>query len=92
MVINRGKRDGLERGHVLAVMGTGEIVKDKFIPRPEYFDKVEDKYAFEKSIELKLPNERSGTLMVIEAFEKVSYALVMDSAYPMRVGDTVRTP
>lgn len=92
VVINRGKRDGMERGHVLAVMGKGETVKDKFIPRPEYFDKVEDKYAFEKAIEVKMPNERAGTLMVIEAFEKVSYALVMDSAYPMRVGDTARTP
>ena len=33
--INRGKRDGLEEGHVLAIMRYGEIIKDPEYKKPD---------------------------------------------------------
>ena len=50
---------------------------------------VEDRIAGDS---VKLPNERAGTLMVFRTFERVSYALVMESTRAMHVLDTVRNP
>ncbi|QEP44100.1 LysM peptidoglycan-binding domain-containing protein [Ectothiorhodospiraceae bacterium BW-2] len=41
---------------------------------------------------LKLPDERSGLLMVFRVFERMSYALVMEATLPMRIGDRIGAP
>jgi hypothetical protein len=41
---------------------------------------------------IKLPDVRSGLVMVYRAFEKVSYALVMESEGPIYLLDSVRNP
>jgi nucleoid-associated protein YgaU len=78
VVINRGKREGMEVGHVLAVYQKGETVPDLVTPNRK--DKV------------KLPDERAGLLMVFRTFDKVSYALVMRATRAMHVYDYVRNP
>lgn len=40
----------------------------------------------------RLPDERSGLLMVFRPFQHVSYALIMNATRPVRVGDHVSTP
>jgi hypothetical protein len=42
--------------------------------------------------QVKLPDERNGLVFVFRTFEKVSYALVMSSKRPVKVGDVVQTP
>ena len=42
--------------------------------------------------QVKLPDERNGLVFVFRTFEKVSYALVMSSKRPLKVGDVVQTP
>jgi len=79
VVINLGKRDGLEQGHVLAVRKKGEVILDKHAK------------GFFKP-EIQLPDERSGLLMVINAFDRVSYALVMNTIKDIRVGDPITKP
>ena len=76
--LSRGKQDGLEQGHVLAIYRTGSIVTNRFDP-----DKPES---------IRLPDERFGLLFVFRVFERVSYALIMESSRPVYPGDTVRTP
>ncbi len=77
VVINRGKRDGLERGHVMAVLTDGQRLQDKTdSSRPQ----------------IKLPNERNGLLMVFKTFENVSYALVLQVTDGVRVGDRFANP
>jgi len=42
--------------------------------------------------EIKMPDEETGLLMVFRVFEKVSYALIMDSTESVHLLDAVRTP
>ena len=77
VVLNRGERDSMEVGHVLAVYQKGAIVKDT----QRFF-----------SSNVKLPDERAGLVMVFRVFEKVSYALVMEANRPLHVNDFVTNP
>ena len=77
VAINKGTRDGIESGHVLAILKNGETIVDKTGDRKET---------------LKLPNERIGLLMVFRPFEKVSYALVLEITDTPRVGDLLVNP
>jgi LysM repeat protein len=77
VAINKGTRDGIESGHVLAILKNGETIVDKTGERKET---------------LKLPNERIGLLMVFRPFEKVSYALVLEITDTPRIGDLLVNP
>ena len=63
--LNRGKVDGMERGHVLALWRDGDRVKDSTDPNRAM---------------LKLPDERHGVLFVFSVFDRISYALIMQVA------------
>ena len=77
VAINRGSRDGMERGVVLAILKDGERLVDKTdVAKPL----------------LKLPDERNGLLMVFRTFERVSYALVLDISSGVKVGDRLVSP
>ncbi|MDZ4076454.1 MAG: LysM domain-containing protein [Hylemonella sp.] len=77
VVINRGKRDGMESGHVLAILKDGQQLVDKTdASRPL----------------IKLPNERNGLMMVFRTYEKLSYALILDVTDSVRVGDRLASP
>ncbi|MBY0576572.1 MAG: LysM peptidoglycan-binding domain-containing protein [Gallionellaceae bacterium] len=73
VTLNKGKRDGLESGHVLALYRKGETVKNND----------------EKTL---LPDERYGLLFVFRVFDKVSYALVMQTKLPVELLDQAKTP
>jgi nucleoid-associated protein YgaU len=77
VAINKGLRDGIENGHVLAILKNGETITDKTGAAKET---------------LKLPNERIGLLMVFRPFERVSYALVLEINDAPRVGDLLVNP
>jgi len=77
VIINKGKRNGLEIGHVMSVFQEGKIIKDSVI---------KDRKG------VQLPAEKAGVIMVFRTFDKMSYALVMQASRNMRVLDTVRNP
>lgn len=90
--INRGKNDGLEEGHVLAISRYGRIIKD-----PEYKKTDDQKTATQTKYDLKpgqvkLPNERVGLLMIFRTFDRVSYGLVMNTTGAIYTADSVQTP
>ncbi len=75
--INRGAFDGMESGHVLAILKDGARLVDKTdatLPQ------------------IKLPDERNGLLMVFKTFERMSYALVLDITSGVKVGDHLVNP
>ncbi len=77
VVINKGSRDGMERGTVLAIQKFGERLVDKTdAARPA----------------MKLPDERNGLLMVFRTFDRLSYALVLDITDGVKVGDRLINP
>jgi len=79
VTINKGDLDGLEIGHVLALYRHG-----RSIARGTHDD---------TSPEIvRLPDERYGLVFVFRVFNKLSYALVMQSGRPVQMLDDVRTP
>jgi hypothetical protein len=76
--LSRGKLDGLEVGHVLALYRAGKEVTNHLDT-----DKVET---------FQLPDERYGLVFVFRVFDRVSYALVMNVTRALASGDVVRTP
>jgi LysM domain len=77
VAINRGANDGVERGHVLAVLRDGAQVTDRTVERP---------------VQIKLPDERHGLLFVFRVFERVSYGLVLQVQQPVQAGDRFTQP
>jgi hypothetical protein len=78
VVLNRGAREGLETGNVLALYRDLPMVRPAGATNPKE--------------RIKLPAERYGVVFVFRVFEKVSYALVMHTTRPVNLLDTVQTP
>lgn len=78
VTVNKGKRDGIENGHVLAIYRRGGSTT--------VVDAQGEKTA------LKLPDERSGLLFIFRVFDKLSYALIAQSNRPVHLLDVVQTP
>ena len=77
VVVNRGSKDGLERGHVMAIRKDGQRLQDR---------------TDDAKPEIKLPNERNGLLMVFRTFDSLSYALVLQVTDGVKVGDHFANP
>jgi len=80
VTINRGRADGIEVGHVLALYSLGGTVRDVTKARGA------------PDAQIKLPDERSGVLFVFRVFDRVSYGLIMQISRPVNPLDVVRTP
>jgi hypothetical protein len=90
VTINRGSRDGLEVGHVLATMRRGDTITH--IDRRSFMDELFGQLETRLAEPVALPNERSGLLFIFRTFEKLSYGLILKSIRPIAVGDVVQTP
>ena len=77
VAINRGAQDGVERGHVLALLRDGAQITDRTAQRPT---------------QIKLPDERHGMLFVFRVFDRVSYGLVLQVEQPVTAGDRFTQP
>jgi hypothetical protein len=75
--LNRGIKDGLEIGHVLALERNRTVVE-----RDET----------DKKVNVQIPPERIGLIFVFRTFDRISYALVVQSEGTTEVNDFVRTP
>jgi hypothetical protein len=75
--LNRGQRDGMERGHVLALWRAGKR-------RPDLTDPSHPMVV--------LPDERHGLLFVFRVFDRVSYALILNVKDPVGKGDRFTQP
>ena len=76
VTLNRGKADGLEPGHVLALSRQGIVVK-----RPAA-----------AGGPVTLPDERYGLVFVFRVFDRVAYALVMKISRQVQPFDVVQNP
>lgn len=76
VALNRGSRDGMENGHVLALWRDGERTVDKT----------------DGNAKIKLPDERHGSLFVFRVFNRMSYALILSVQVPVSAGDRFTQP
>jgi hypothetical protein len=76
--LSRGKQDGLEVGHVLAIYRTGPTVTNRF--------------ESDEMKTHTLPDERIGLAFVFRVFDRVSYALITQARRPVMEGDRIRKP
>ena len=77
ITLNKGTMDNIEVGHVLALVRKRNAnFKDK--------DGMQQKF--------QLPDERYGLVFVFRTFERLSYALILNTTRPVIVGDALVTP
>jgi hypothetical protein len=79
--LNKGQRDGLESGNVLALYRSGNTIVDRTSSLPPG-----------SAPTIRLPDERYGLVFVFRTFDAVSYALVMESSRAVSPGDWLRSP
>jgi len=91
VVINRGKRHGIDAGHVLAVDTAGKTVHDVY-GRQSSLTHTLGGFGTSFAPKVKLPDERVGTLLVFKSFDRISYALIVGAADVIHVHDVVRNP
>jgi LysM repeat protein len=77
VALNRGARDGIDRGQVLALWLAGRTVVDR---------------TDETKPNLRLPDERHGMLFVFRVFDRLSYALILSVKEPVKIGDAFTQP
>jgi hypothetical protein len=78
VTISSGAAEGIQNGDVLAIFKAGRRLDDRSEPR--------------ERATVKLPDERSGLLMVFRTFEHLSYALVLEITETVSLGDRVGNP
>ena len=86
LAINRGKRHGLAPGNALGVFYRGEEVRDRY-------DRGSDWTSFTANYRrVRLPDERSATVLLFRVYDRMSYGLVVESSQVIRRGDFVAHP
>lgn len=94
VTIDRGAADGIDVGTVLAVYRGVAPIPD---PRPNddtpvivrFFDQTT---WYRKDKFLDVPEERTGLMFVFRVFDRVAYAILLNTSDPVQVGDFVRRP
>ncbi|MGN6113694.1 MAG: LysM peptidoglycan-binding domain-containing protein [Luteimonas sp.] len=86
VALSVGRRDGIDNGTVFSTWRPGSRIVDRV-----YAPDMTEGWVF-PSGKTKLPDEFAGHLMVFRTFEKISYAMVMDSVKPTRVGYELKQP
>lgn len=77
VTLNRGTRQGVQIGYVLALLDVGATIVDRTVVPNQT---------------VKLPDERIGAMFVFRVFDEISYALVLRVTRPVRIGDRFVEP
>ena len=85
VAINRGKKHGLEPGNALGVFYRGEEIRDRY-------QRMDWSSFTANYSRVRLPDERSATVLVFSVHDRMSYALVVESSQVIRRGDFVAHP
>jgi hypothetical protein len=96
VTLDKGSRDGLDVSSVLAIYRVAPPIQD---PRPSTtVDQIQIDPStdvtrfFQPERLLYIPEERRGLMFVFRVFDRVSYAILLNTTEPIAVGDIVRNP
>lgn len=84
-VINRGMRDGIRPGQVLGVYSPPRFAHDPYHKRLDSFHS-------KQPVDIKLPPERVGSMIVYEVTNRLSYALISKSDHVIKKGYKIGNP
>lgn len=76
VAVNVGKNQGADPGQVFAIYRKGALIRD-------------DRAGGDA---VRMPSERAGLLMIFKTFDNISYAYVLDSENPLKIGEMLRSP
>jgi hypothetical protein len=91
VAINRGKNHGLEAGNVLAIDSAGATIHDLYRGGRD-ISSMKSGIGTSFAPTVRLPDERSGTLLVFKVYDRMSYALIVGASNTVRLHDVVRNP
>jgi LysM domain len=77
VAINRGQADGIDVGTVLELYRSGTTIVDKTEGEKE---------------NVRLPDEKYGTLFIFRVFNGISYGLIMQVTDSVQIGDAAKSP
>ena len=94
VTVDLGAKNGIEVGHVLAIYKSVPPIPD---PRPNKDQPVMLRFldqttTFLPQKKLAVPDERVGLMFVFRVFDRVAYAILLNTTDPITVGDDVRRP
>lgn len=96
VTVDRGLRDGIDVGTVLAIYHPTPVIAD---PRPSTEPTVMSRFISDPTRDmlqptryLNIPPERSGLLFIFRVFDKVAYGIVLNASEPVVTGDLARKP
>jgi hypothetical protein len=96
VTVDRGSRDGLDVGTVLAIYHPTPVIPD---PRPSTEPSVLSRFISDPTRDmlqptryLPIPPERSGLLFIFRVFDKVAYGIVLNASEQVVTGDLARKP
>ena len=94
VTLDKGAQDRLDVGTVLAIYRVVDPIPDpRFSSTTDSTHSMLPANPFAKPVPmLNVPDERNGLLFVFRVFDRVAYALVLNTTDPVRVGDYVRNP
>ena len=87
VALSVGAREGVDNGTVFSIWREGTNTVDRV---EKGLDRDEATVFYENKV--RLPDEFAGHAMVFRTYDKVSYALVMDSIKPTRIGYHLKHP
>lgn len=85
VALNRGSDDGLDRGTVLVIDAAKLETDDRCAS-------INGSSTCLVGHTVELPVEAEGTLLVFKTYQKMSYAIIMNSTRPVQISDPVRNP
>jgi LysM repeat protein len=83
VALSAGTADGIDNGTTFSILHPGDRIHD---------DVSGDSMRRSMGEHVRLPDEYVGHVMVFRSFAHVSYALIMDSLRPVRIGDNLAMP
>jgi hypothetical protein len=96
VTVDRGLRDGLDVGTVLAIYHPTAVIVD---PRPSAEPTAMARFMSDPTRDmlqptryLNIPPERSGLMFIFRVFDKVAYGIVLNALEPVVTGDLARKP
>ncbi len=94
VTLDKGARDGVDVGAVLAIYRVPPPIPDtRPSKEPDRIERFLDQTKFyQPDRYLPLPDERIGLLFVYRVFDRVAYAVLLNTTDPVEVGDLARKP